>query len=116
MLPAYCSPSCARKPVRARREIRVNPWRMLHSSRSAMRRLARSIIARSGSQGSCPLDRRRLPLSPMARTESETLALDGHEVTISNPGKIFFADAGITKMDLVRYYLTVADGALLGVR
>ena len=52
----------------------------------------------------------------MARTESETLALDGHEVTISNPGKIFFADAGITKLDLVRYYLAVADGALLGVR
>ncbi len=52
----------------------------------------------------------------MARGESETLTLDGHEVTISNPGKIFFADAGITKIDLVRYYLAVADGALLGVR
>ncbi len=52
----------------------------------------------------------------MARTESETLTLDGHEVTISNPGKIFFAEAGITKIDLVRYYLAVADGALLGVR
>jgi DNA ligase D-like protein (predicted polymerase) len=52
----------------------------------------------------------------MARGESETLTLDGHEVTISNPGKIFFADAGITKLDLVQYYLSVADGALLGVR
>jgi DNA ligase D-like protein (predicted polymerase) len=52
----------------------------------------------------------------MARAESETLALDGHEVSISNPGKIFFADAGITKLDLVNYYLAVADGALLGVR
>src|SRR5688500_20396019 len=52
----------------------------------------------------------------MARTESETLTLDGHEVTISNPGKVFFVEAGITKMDLVRYYLAVADGALLGVR
>ena len=52
----------------------------------------------------------------MARSESETLTLDGHEVTISNPGKIFFADAGITKLDLVRYYLAVADGALVGVR
>ena len=57
-----------------------------------------------------------LPFSPMARGESETLALDGHEVTISNPGKVFFADAGITKIDLVRYYLAVADGTLLGVR
>ncbi|MEA2651487.1 MAG: bifunctional non-ous end joining protein LigD [Chloroflexota bacterium] len=55
-------------------------------------------------------------LSRMPRTESETLTLDGHEVTISNPGKIFFADAGITKSDLVHYYLAVADGAVLGVR
>ena len=52
----------------------------------------------------------------MARAESETLSLDGHEVTISNPGKIFFADAGISKLDLVNYYLAVADGALVGVR
>src|SRR6187431_2744964 len=52
----------------------------------------------------------------MARAESETLTLDGHEVTITNPGKVFFADAGITKLDLVRYYLAVADGAILGVR
>ena len=52
----------------------------------------------------------------MARAESETLSLDGHQVTISNPGKLFFADARITKLDLVRYYLAVADGALIGVR
>ena len=52
----------------------------------------------------------------MARAESETLSLAGHEVTISNPGKLFFTDAGITKLDLVRYYLAVADGALVGVR
>ena len=52
----------------------------------------------------------------MARAESETLSLEGHEVSISNPGKVFFADAGITKLDLVRYYLAVADGALVGVR
>src|SRR6187549_3145637 len=52
----------------------------------------------------------------MARSESEVLDLDRGEVTITNPGKIFFADAGITKMDLVRYYLAVAEGAILGVR
>jgi len=52
----------------------------------------------------------------MVRAESETLSLDGHEVTISNPGKLFFADAGITKLDMVEYYLAVVDGALLGVR
>jgi bifunctional non-homologous end joining protein LigD len=52
----------------------------------------------------------------MARSESVTRTLDGHEVTISNPAKLFFADAGITKLDLVDYYVAVADGALLGVR
>ena len=52
----------------------------------------------------------------MAKSESVSLSLDGHDVTISNPGKIFFADAGITKLDLVEYYLAVGEGALVGVR
>ncbi|HEX6443778.1 MAG TPA: DNA polymerase domain-containing protein [Streptosporangiales bacterium] len=51
----------------------------------------------------------------MARTETETLELAGHEVTITNPGKIVFASIGCTKLDLVRYYLAVGDGALRGV-
>ncbi len=49
-------------------------------------------------------------------TEKETLQIDGHEVTVSNPAKLFFPDAGVTKLDLVRYYLAVSDGALRGVR
>ncbi len=49
-------------------------------------------------------------------SEKETLILDGHEVNISNPSKVYFPDAGITKIELVRYYLAVADGALRGVR
>lgn len=51
----------------------------------------------------------------MARSEQVVLDLDGHAVRVSNPGKLFFADAGITKLELVEYYLAVADGALLGV-
>jgi DNA ligase D-like protein (predicted polymerase) len=39
----------------------------------------------------------------------------GREVTISNPGKIYFPQPGITKLDVVQYYLTVAGGALRGV-
>jgi bifunctional non-homologous end joining protein LigD len=44
------------------------------------------------------------------------LSLDvaGREVAISNPDKVFFPDAGYTKLDLVNYYLAVADGALRG--
>jgi DNA ligase D-like protein (predicted polymerase) len=50
----------------------------------------------------------------MARADSEILEVDGHEVKVSNPGKLYFTDAGITKLELVQYYLAVADGALLG--
>ncbi|HSS24967.1 MAG TPA: DNA polymerase domain-containing protein [Mycobacterium sp.] len=49
-----------------------------------------------------------------------SLEVAGHEVTITHPDKIVFpADGGRgghTKLDLVRYYLSVADGALRGVR
>ncbi|HEY8519876.1 MAG TPA: non-homologous end-joining DNA ligase [Gammaproteobacteria bacterium] len=36
----------------------------------------------------------------------------GREVTVSNPDKVLFPAAGYTKLDLVQYYLAVADGAL----
>ena len=39
----------------------------------------------------------------------------GREVSISNPGKVFFPGSGLTKLDLVTYYLAVAEGALRGV-
>jgi len=45
----------------------------------------------------------------------EVIEVAGHAVTISNPDKVYFPRTGHTKMDLVRYYLTVADGALRGV-
>ncbi len=35
---------------------------------------------------------------------------------VSNPHKVYFPAAGYTKLDLIRYYLEVADGALRGVR
>ncbi|HEY8921620.1 MAG TPA: DNA polymerase domain-containing protein, partial [Candidatus Limnocylindria bacterium] len=46
---------------------------------------------------------------------SVQLEIDGFEVAISNPGKLFFEQAGVTKLDLVNYYLAVAPGALRGV-
>ncbi len=45
----------------------------------------------------------------------QVFELAGHEVAISNPSKVFFSRAGITKLDMVRYYLSVAPGALAGV-
>jgi DNA ligase D-like protein (predicted polymerase) len=45
-------------------------------------------------------------------TEHEILVAGGREVQISNPRKVLFPAAGYTKLDLARYYLAVADGAL----
>jgi bifunctional non-homologous end joining protein LigD len=42
------------------------------------------------------------------------VTVNGREVSISNPEKVLFPKAGYTKLDLVRYYLAVADGALRG--
>jgi len=44
----------------------------------------------------------------------ELLQIEGREIAISNPGKVFFPQPGYTKLDLVRYYLAVAEGALRG--
>jgi bifunctional non-homologous end joining protein LigD len=51
----------------------------------------------------------------MPKDESVRLELGGEEVAISNPSKIFFPEPGLTKLDLVNYYVAVADGALRGV-
>jgi bifunctional non-homologous end joining protein LigD len=45
----------------------------------------------------------------------EVLEISGREVIVSNPDKVFFPRTGHTKLDLVRYYLSVADGAVRGV-
>ena len=45
----------------------------------------------------------------------EILEIAGRDVAVSNPDKIFFPELGLTKIDLVRYYLAVAEGALRGV-
>jgi bifunctional non-homologous end joining protein LigD len=50
----------------------------------------------------------------VSKAESELLTVDGHDVAVSNPQKVLFPQAGLTKLDLVRYYLAVADGALRG--
>src|ERR1700754_1388354 len=42
------------------------------------------------------------------------LEVAGREVAVSNPQKVYFPRTGHTKLDLVRYYLAVADGALRG--
>ncbi len=40
--------------------------------------------------------------------------VEGREVRISSPDKVVFPESGLTKLDIVEYYLAVADGALRG--
>lgn len=49
--------------------------------------------------------------------DAELIEIDGHTVRISNPTKLYFTQGvQLTKLDVVRYYLSVAPGALQGVR
>ncbi len=50
----------------------------------------------------------------MSPARKEVIQIEGREVAISNPEKIFFPERGITKLQLVQYYLAVAPGALRG--
>jgi bifunctional non-homologous end joining protein LigD len=47
----------------------------------------------------------------------QVLSVEGREVQITHPDKLYFSSqARISKLDLVRYYLSVAPGALAGIR
>ena len=53
----------------------------------------------------------------MAKEASEGLTIDGREVQVTHPDKLYFSSqVRVTKLDLVRYYLSVAPGALAGIR
>src|SRR5438552_6092729 len=50
-------------------------------------------------------------------TASTVLSVEGREVQITHPDKAYFSrDVALSKLDLVRYYLSVANGALAGIR
>src|SRR3989442_933016 len=51
----------------------------------------------------------------MGMVSQSVLEAAGREVVITNPGKVFFPQAGHTKLDLVKYYAAVAEGALRGI-
>jgi DNA ligase D-like protein (predicted polymerase) len=48
-----------------------------------------------------------------ASAVSESVVVNGRSVSLSNPDKVLFPQAGYTKRDLVHYYRAVADGALV---
>jgi bifunctional non-homologous end joining protein LigD len=48
---------------------------------------------------------------------SQMLSLEGREVQITHPDKLYFSSqARVSKLDLVRYYLDIAPGALAGIK
>lgn len=53
----------------------------------------------------------------MAKPEEEWIEVAGRSVRISNPHKPYFTSGvQLSKIDIVRYYLSIADGALNGIR
>src|SRR6266581_5151809 len=48
---------------------------------------------------------------------AEVLSIEGREVRITHPDKLYFsAQTKVSKLDLVRYYLSIAPGALAGIQ
>jgi DNA ligase D-like protein (predicted polymerase) len=47
--------------------------------------------------------------------KAEHVEVDGEQVPITHPDKVVFPEIGVTKLDLIQYYLAVAPGALRGV-
>jgi len=52
-----------------------------------------------------------------AKEQAEVLTIDGREVRVTNPDKPYFTvQTKLSKLELVRYYLSIAPGALAGIR
>ena len=52
----------------------------------------------------------------MSKDEAEVLSIEGQEVRVTHPDKPYFSrQTKLSKIDLVRYYLSVAPGALAGI-
>ena len=54
----------------------------------------------------------------MARTSTPAVELEvaGRTVRISNPSKVYFADRGLTKLDVVQYFLSVGEGIMRALK
>jgi bifunctional non-homologous end joining protein LigD len=56
-------------------------------------------------------------MSMKKEEEAEILQIDGREVRVTHPDKLYFSkQTKLSKLDLVRYYLAVAPGALAGIQ
>jgi bifunctional non-homologous end joining protein LigD len=56
-------------------------------------------------------------MSAKNEEEAELLSIDGHQVRVTHPDKLYFSkQTTLSKLDVVRYYLSIAPGALTGIR
>src|SRR6266581_4017879 len=56
-------------------------------------------------------------MSAKNEKEAEVLSIEGHQVRVTHPDKLYFSrQTKLSKLDLVRYYLSIAPGALAGIR
>ena len=56
-------------------------------------------------------------MSAKNEEEVEVLSIEGREVRVTHPNKLYFSkQTKLSKLDLVRYYLSIAPGALAGIR
>src|SRR5437016_7716969 len=53
----------------------------------------------------------------MKNDTAEVLSIEGREIRVTHPDKPYFSrQVKLSKLDLVRYYLSVSPGALAGIR
>jgi bifunctional non-homologous end joining protein LigD len=56
-------------------------------------------------------------MSAKNEEEAEVLSIEGHQVRVTHPDKLYFSkQTKLSKLDVVRYYLSIAPGALTGIR
>src|SRR5579859_5759619 len=56
-------------------------------------------------------------MSAKSEEEAEVLSIEGREVRVTHPEKLYFSrETKLSKLDQVRYYLSIASGALAGIR
>src|SRR3981189_1906088 len=56
-------------------------------------------------------------MSGKTEDEAEVLSIEGRQVRVTHPGKLYFSrETKLSKLDLIRYYLSIAPGALAGIR
>src|SRR5262245_63405159 len=53
--------------------------------------------------------RRLSSVNAVAAADEKALEIDGHELVVSHPDKVFFSEHGETKLDLVQHYLRFAE-------